>query len=983
MNRQSSLKSKLILIMTTLILMQTGMLIFSLFITKTFYKMDQNAFMIFNNSTNNQLTNANLKIGKLVENVCDADKELNLYMTYALNEKMKSEDSYDDVMIKASTILEKLIDESEVSGAFVIFDEENAKLKKLLGNNPAKTIYMRTTYGSTNDVIRDNIFLKIGPTAIIKKLGLSSATDWQILGLRSKEFKNNPIYKNPINALNMYPDSDLARYGYWNEPSPIFEYDRQYVTFSLPIFDKDNEPLGIIGIDLHSNFFADRYLFLTKSPFPNSYFAVLKCKDNYLLADNVISQNNSANMNFKENSKIYFHPSNLDGIYRTNFNGLENTYLSINNLTLYGENSPFKEKRWALVGFVDNQDLRENSKDVRQTIWFIIIITSIVLILVGIILSERFTKNISSITYFLSNIKPDKPVKFEKTNLIEIDGLTSAIEKLNSELVRLNQITSSIFELSLLSIGGFEMRYDSGITSITTYVSKLFGLDPKAISMPNEQWQTYLDRLKSMVYSYDEGIYKFTTFEQETIYIRITEKEMLGSRIGAIVDVTKEVAEKIKYTKMLETDALTGLYTKSALESKCIKKIDKNPISIGAIVFLDLDNLKYVNDNYGHEAGDELIIAAADLFAELNKDGAIVSRISGDEFAIFLYGFNTKEELIEIVRKHLIYNEKKYIQTPTNEFLPVRYSMGLSWYPYDSLDIKELLKFADSAMHESKSTEKGNLTEFNLEYYLKNKYIIEKSESIIDLIDNELIKFAFQPIIDVKNKKLYGYEALMRSKMASFKEPSEIIEVAKHQSKLRAIERLVFKVAFETLHSLRGVLNNEKIFINSIPRFMITKEELKKIQEQFPFDINNVVIEITETEFDVVENESSDTLNELKKAGVKIAVDDFGKGYSGEIRVLNTSPDIVKIDIDLIKDIQNDPRKQKLVANLISYCHSTGTLALAEGVESHEELVEVISLGVDLVQGFYLAGSSFDLSVPTDSIIKKLKLVENVNEKMN
>lgn len=133
----------------------------------------------------------------------------------------------------------------------------------------------------------------------------------------------------------------------------------------------------------------------------------------------------------------------------------------------------------------------------------------------------------------------------------------------------------------------------------------------------------------------------------------------------------------------------------------------------------------------------------------------------------------------------------------------------------------------------------------------------------------------------------------------------------------------------------------------------------------------------------MVENESSDTLNELKKAGVKIAVDDFGKGYSGEIRVLNTSPDIVKIDIDLIKDIQNDPRKQKLVANLISYCHSTGTLVLAEGVESHEELVEVISLGVDLVQGFYLAGSSFDLSVPTDSIMKKLKLVENVNEKMN
>lgn len=222
------------------------------------------------------------------------------------------------------------------------------------------------------------------------------------------------------------------------------------------------------------------------------------------------------------------------------------------------------------------------------------------------------------------------------------------------------------------------------------------------------------------------------------------------------------------------------------------------------------------------------------------------------------------------------------------------------------------------------------------------------------LIDCNLFTYHFQPIIRADNGEIYSYEALMRAGDLQGITPFHILKYAEMTERLDEVEQYTFLNVLNYIDKHRELFGDRPVFINSMPSAKIASESSAEIERLLHKLSDMVVVEMTEnSEF------SEDELNEIKKKysrlNVRIAIDDYGTGYSNISNLLRYTPNFVKIDRTLLSGIENNPNKKHFVREIIDFCHDNNILALAEGVESSEELRTVILLGVDLIQGFYTA----------------------------
>ena len=228
------------------------------------------------------------------------------------------------------------------------------------------------------------------------------------------------------------------------------------------------------------------------------------------------------------------------------------------------------------------------------------------------------------------------------------------------------------------------------------------------------------------------------------------------------------------------------------------------------------------------------------------------------------------------------------------------------------------------------------------------------------IIDENRFGYHFQPIVSATDGSIYSYEALMRPKNDMGLTPFHILKYAELTGRLNDIESATFLNVLNLIDSNKAMFRDRRVFINSIPKMKLSGSDFKRVGELLMKHSDTAVVEITE------QTESDDEeLNALKERylnmGVKIAIDDYGTGYSNVSNLLRYMPNYVKIDRSLISEIQDSPKKRHFVREIIEFCHGNGIKALAEGVETSEELHTVILLGVDLIQGFYTARPAAEL----------------------
>ena len=225
------------------------------------------------------------------------------------------------------------------------------------------------------------------------------------------------------------------------------------------------------------------------------------------------------------------------------------------------------------------------------------------------------------------------------------------------------------------------------------------------------------------------------------------------------------------------------------------------------------------------------------------------------------------------------------------------------------------------------------------------------------ILDNNLLTYHFQPIINATDGSIYSYEALMRSLTDRPISPLAIIKFATMQGRLEDVERATFINVLQIVDKNKERLGGAKVFINSIPGVRLHDPDNGVIEGLLKNNSDRVVVELTE-EAELSDEELERLKDYLRNLGIKIAVDDYGTGYSNISNLLRYMPNYVKIDRSLLSGIQSDSHKQHFVREIINFCHDNSILALAEGVETSDELRTVIHLGADLIQGFYTARPS-------------------------
>lgn len=394
-------------------------------------------------------------------------------------------------------------------------------------------------------------------------------------------------------------------------------------------------------------------------------------------------------------------------------------------------------------------------------------------------------------------------------------------------------------------------------------------------------------------------------------------------------------------------DSLTGLYNYEGF-LRCVHGILAQKFVKLNILTIDLKGIRSKNEVYGREYGEKAIVAMSRILNDSLLDGDISARLSNDEFLVALKddrAGNRGDAVINSITAHL--NEYNASVEPDYR-LEFHFASAMG-NPMGTGDVELLVNQAISIKNHKKDMLRNNSSAHadNLSDEIRI------NQQVNQVLNHNQLTYHYQPIVEAKTGNIYAYEALMRCDIEGLS-PFKIIKSANYLNRLYDIEKYTLLNVTKDVTENLEAFGDAKVFINSLPNHQISGEDDRIFSERARMNSGRFVIEFTE------ESELDDEQLELLKKkheflGNGIAVDDFGAGYSNVNNLLRYKPKYVKIDRELITDIQNSPQKKHFVNTIIEYAHNNDILALAEGVEVKEELKEVIDMGVDLIQGYYTA----------------------------
>ena len=416
------------------------------------------------------------------------------------------------------------------------------------------------------------------------------------------------------------------------------------------------------------------------------------------------------------------------------------------------------------------------------------------------------------------------------------------------------------------------------------------------------------------------------------------------------------VAERSRIEHERDYDALTGLYSRQAFFRVCGELFEKpDTLRHAALMMTDLDNLKTINDTYGHDWGDVYLRQTAHSLQQGSPSGTVVARLSGDEFLLLFYGYDSQDAIRKELSTLNGALRASCSTLPNGKTLNISISGGVAWFPEDGTDFKTLKKYADFAMYQVKQSHKGHTGDFDIGVYHREEYAAQTQREFEQLLREELVTYYFQPIFSAHSGRVAAYEALMRVNMPTITSPSQVMTLAHELDRLYDIERITLFKSGEIYEQLqqKGLLQKGAfLFVNSIANVSLTPADVAKYQRRFPELLKYLVVEITEQED--LDRDSLERKRNVPGFSGSFALDDYGSGYSNELNLLALAPRYIKIDISIVRGIDTDRDKQQIVSNIVDYAHARSMQLIAEGIENDAELRKVIDLGVDLLQGFYL-----------------------------
>ncbi|MDR0424408.1 MAG: EAL domain-containing protein [Clostridiales Family XIII bacterium] len=782
------------------------------------------------------------------------------------------------------------------------------------------------------------------------------------------------FYYRPFAAALSSPGSPPGALGYWSPPFVLGGegsggQDR-VITYSEPLMF-NGLPYGVFGVEiseahLESRIYSARLnlvaesgygLMLGERPEGGGRSQSLRpviMNGPFLKQSYVPDQDISIVM---EDSDLP-RPEDIYSI--TNLDSPKTVYAVKRELELYPDGSPFADEQWSILGIQSEDALLGFSKQIN-TLMMTVLLASMAAGVIGIVLvANMITTPIRELASQLRSTDPNGKIRLDKLAILEIDELSESIETLSEKVADANRKLADILEMAKTAIAVFE--YNDRHTNQIIYTkqfAELIGLpESDGSTMKIPEFIKAVRKLKLVKESVQEPrrdyIYR-TSGTGKPVWVRLLLAKGKNSLTGVITDVTREMEELKRLEYDRDYDILTDVYNRRAFHHIVSGHFSEpEKLGVAAVVMLDLDNLKNMNDTFGHDYGDKYIRLTAANLKKFGSEQTVVARLAGDEFIVFFHGYSDKSQIRAIC--DMIKNSmgEAALLLPDGTKAAIQISAGIAWYPDDSESCEELIRFADFAMYTVKKTNKGQFKEFDIGFYNKHSYLLYSRKELDLILEKELVYYLFQPIVDASTGDVYAYEALMRPMGETIQSPAALIALAQAHSRLGQIETLTLFKALEAFVKLPGIYDSGlKVFINSIASQKLTQDEEKLLEGYYGRYLDRVVVELTEGERND-EAMTKEKLDFMRAHGQELAIDDFGVGYNSESLMLKYQPDYIKIDMELIRNIHNDPNRQSLAKNLIKYGKTAGIKMLAEGVESFEEMEYLIKAGIDLLQGYYI-----------------------------
>lgn len=415
-------------------------------------------------------------------------------------------------------------------------------------------------------------------------------------------------------------------------------------------------------------------------------------------------------------------------------------------------------------------------------------------------------------------------------------------------------------------------------------------------------------------------------------------------------DILRQLLNEMESAQI--RDSLTGLYNYRGLITQTKQLIAESVHAHDtlSITSIDLSGLKDINAGYGRTEGDFAITALSHLIQESTFSDEICARTGNDDFIVCSIisdkNVHRADEFISTLLKKInIFNQQN------SHSFQIHICYNCKSEPIGQIHSLEPL--INDTISEKNGKKLQELRQRDPSTHLSEK---DKEQDLVvmNLLDDNKFIYYFQPIVDARTGKIFSYEALMRADTEQKISPLDIWTSAKRLGRLYDVEKATL---FNVLHYMKEnpqKFIGKKTFINSIPGAQLVDSDKDRLHEQLNQHRGQVVVELTEQE--ELDNKClSDIKQSYAKLKVETAIDDYGSGYSNVNNLLRYMPKYVKIDRMLMEEIQNNPQKQHFVKDIIDFAHDNNILTLAEGIETSEELKEVIRLGVDLIQGYYTA----------------------------